>query len=149
LVPAKVRSWPVGGAELLDEIPAARLAVDVGDAHAARVVEQDADHVLVRHRGAEHEHRTEQADEQQADERGAQGGEHHTVARREAARRPLVGDGGHGHGAQAGGGGDPRAGGGGKAQLSLVEDDPSNAEEELGQPVEHVTDRLGSPAQPG
>ena len=60
----------VGGAELLLHVGAARLAVDVGDAHAARVVEQHADDVLVRHGGAQHQHRPEQAQQQQADERG-------------------------------------------------------------------------------
>ncbi len=81
----------VGGAELLLDVGAARLAVDVGDAHAARVVEQHADDVLVRHGGAQHEHRPEQAQEQHADEGRPQRGQHPAVSRGQAARRALVG----------------------------------------------------------
>ena len=138
----------VGGAELLLHVGAARLPVHVGDAHAARVVEQHADHVLVRHGGAQHQHRPEQADQQQADQRGAQGREDHAVAPGQPARRPLIGDRGHGDGAEPRQGREPCAGRGGEAQFPLVEDDPANAEEELGQPVEHSTNRQGSPAQP-
>ena len=45
-----------------DEL-AARLAVLVGDLHAARVVEQDADEVLLRHRDLEQQHRPQQREE--------------------------------------------------------------------------------------
>ena len=132
----------VGRAELVLDVGAARLAVQVGDAHAARVVEQHADDVLVRHGGAQHQHRPEQADEQQPDQRGAQRRQHDAVA------------GASGGAARAGSRRQPppprRAPastasqtpvGGGEAQLALVEDDPAHAEEELGQPVEHGLNR--------
>ena len=45
---------------------AARLAVLIGHLHAARVVEQDADEVLLRHRDLEEQHRPEEAEEHDA-----------------------------------------------------------------------------------
>ena len=99
----------------------------------------------MRHRRPQHQHRPEEADQQQADQRRAQGGEHDAVAGGQPPRRPLIGDGRHGHRAQAGQHGEPRARRRGEAQLALVEDDPAHAEEELGQPVEHGPHRAARP----
>ena len=53
------------GPELLAGDGAARLARLVGDLHAARVVDQHADEVLLRDGGANHEDRAEEAEEDQ------------------------------------------------------------------------------------
>ena len=59
----------VRAAERVLDPVAARLAVAIGDAHAARVVDQHADVVALRHRRRQQQHRPEQADHQH-DERG-------------------------------------------------------------------------------
>ncbi len=57
----------VGREGRADEL-APRLAVVIGDAHAARVVQQDAEEVLLRHGCPKNQDRPEQAEEDEADE---------------------------------------------------------------------------------
>jgi hypothetical protein len=52
--------------QLLLHERAARLAVAIGDRHAARVVDEDAEEVLLRHRRLEDQRRPEQADQEDA-----------------------------------------------------------------------------------
>ena len=71
-LPSAVSSGASARAEFIRRERAARLAVVVGHLHAARVVEQDADEVLLRHRDLEQQHRPQQAeqhDREQADPR--------------------------------------------------------------------------------
>ena len=65
---------------LLDE-RAPRLAVAVRNRHASRVVQQNAEEILLRHRGFEDQRRPEQAKEQHGERREPQADEHDTVAR--------------------------------------------------------------------
>ena len=76
----------VGREGRVDEL-ATRLAVVIGDAHAARVVQQDAEEVLLRHRRAQNQDRPEQAEEHEADQAEAQRDEHHAVEPARVARR--------------------------------------------------------------
>ncbi len=69
-------------AELALHERGARLAVDISNLHAARVVQQHADEVLLRHRGLDHQQRPEQADQDDGEERDADAGER----RRDRAR---------------------------------------------------------------
>ena len=61
------------------------LPVLVGDLHAARVVDQHADEVLLRHGGANHEHRPEEAEEDQGQRGDPQRGEDEPVPHGSAA----------------------------------------------------------------
>jgi hypothetical protein len=67
--------------ELLLHERAARLAVEVRDRHAARVVDQDAEKILLRHRRLEDQRGPEQAKEQDRQRREPQADEHDAVAR--------------------------------------------------------------------
>ena len=58
----RVEQRRVRAVQLLLHERAARLAVAVGDRHAARVVDQDAEKILLRHRGLEDQRRPEQAE---------------------------------------------------------------------------------------
>ena len=76
------RSWSVFSSAasmppqlLLHEL-AARLAVAVGDEHAARVVDQDAEEVLLRNGRLENQRRPDQTEQQHRDEREPQPDEH-------------------------------------------------------------------------
>ena len=75
---------------LLDE-RAARLAVAVGDRHAARVVDQDAEEVLLRDRRLQDQRRPEQAEEQDRQRREPQADEHDAVARAIGGRNAAIG----------------------------------------------------------
>ena len=77
----------VGPAELLRDERAARLAVVIGHLHAARVVEQDADEVLLRHRDLEQQHRPQQAEQHDQEQTDADAEQHDAVAAARA-RRP-------------------------------------------------------------
>ena len=68
------------------------LAVAVGNPHAARVVDQDADEVLLRHGGAQDQHRPEEAEEQHRQRGEAQADEHEPVAQAAFERDRAVGD---------------------------------------------------------
>ena len=70
--------------QLLLHERAARLAVAIGDRHAARVVDEDAEEILLRHRGLEDQRRPEQADQEDADHSQPQRDEHRAID-------PLVG----------------------------------------------------------
>ena len=61
----------IGGAELALHECGARLPVDIGNLHAARVVQQHADEVLLRHRGLDDQQRPEQADQDDGEDREA------------------------------------------------------------------------------
>ena len=70
---------------ILDEL-AARLALVVLDLHAARVVEQHADEVLLRHRNLELHRRTKQREEHRGHQRHAQSQQHEPIAARQRAQ---------------------------------------------------------------
>jgi hypothetical protein len=114
----------------------ARLIVPVGDLHAARVVYQDAEEVLLRHRRLDDEHRAEQADEHEQQRGGADGREHEPVHRSALrARRTVRQYGRHDRDEH-----DPhrhvRTGGRHEPKLSLLEDHRSVAEEQLEERIE-------------
>ena len=83
-------SCAFGPLQLLLHERAARLAVEVRDRHAARVVDQDAEEILLRHRRLEHQRGPEQAEEQDRQRRQPQADQHHAVARGD--RRPRCPD---------------------------------------------------------
>ena len=70
----------VGAAELLLDEVAARLAVQIGDLHAARVVDQHAEEVLLRDRGVHDQRRPEQAEEDERERGEAQADEDDAIA---------------------------------------------------------------------
>ncbi len=77
-----------------DEL-AARFAVVVGHAHAARVVQQDAEKVLLRHCGAKDENGAEETEEHEAHETQPQSGQDRSVdPARITGRTPVGQDGG-------------------------------------------------------
>jgi hypothetical protein len=69
---------------------AARLAVLIGHPHAARVVQQHAEEILLRHGGAQDEHRPEQAEEHDGDEAEPQRDQDGAIEQAGVARRPAV-----------------------------------------------------------
>ena len=66
-------------AELLVHERAARLAVAIGDRHAAGIVDQHADEILLRHRRFQDQRRPHQAEEQQRQRREAEPHEHDAI----------------------------------------------------------------------
>ena len=68
------------------------LAADVGDRHAARIVDEHAEKILLRHRGLEDQRRPEQAEEQDRERGEAQADEHDTIARAFGRRHAAVGE---------------------------------------------------------
>ena len=82
----------------LDEA-VSRLAVGIGNRHAPRVVDEDAEEVLLRDGGLEHERRSRKAHEEDGDERDAQSDEQRLLARRVVGRdRTIRDERGRGHG---------------------------------------------------
>ena len=126
-------SGAIRGAELLLHEVGARLAVGVGDPHAARVVDQHADEVLLRHGGAEHQQRDGTGRTAAVRPGRAQAGQHQPVASGEAARRPAVAmTAAATRPGRRAGRTTPRRRG--EAQFALAEDDPADAEKELREP---------------
>ena len=80
---------PVRTELLLHEVRS-RLVVAIGDGHAARVVDEHAEKVLLRHRGAQDERRPEQTEEQQRKQTEADDHEHGAFARLTVAFDPAV-----------------------------------------------------------
>ena len=72
-----------------------------------------------------------------AEDRGAQGGEDDAVAPAHPSRRGAIEQRGDGEGGEREDRAEQRAGRRREAQFSLVEDDPSNTEQEPGKGVEH------------
>ena len=65
----RVEERAVLGAELLLDERAPRLAVSIRDRHAARIVEQDAEKILLRHRGFENQRRPHETEQKRRDHR--------------------------------------------------------------------------------
>ena len=78
-------------AELLLDERAPRLAVAVRDRHAARIVDQHGDEILLRHGRLEDQGRSHQAEQQHRERRQAQADEHQAVARTIERRQTAVG----------------------------------------------------------
>ena len=62
----------------------------VGNQHAARVVDQDADIVALRHRGVEQQHRAEKTDQQNNENRDAEPNQYFSVLRGTLAPHTAV-----------------------------------------------------------
>ena len=69
---------------------ASRLVVLIGHAHAARIVQQHAEKILLRHGRAQDEHRSEQAEQHHTDEAQAQRNQHRAIQQAGLARRRAV-----------------------------------------------------------
>ena len=126
-----VEQRAVGLAELLLHELGARLPVAIGDRHAARVVDQDAEKILLRDRRLQNQRRAEQAEQQQR---------HHAEPQRDQHQRgrawPVAGDAavgdqrgerGHGQRREAEG----HRARGGKREVALLEDQRRVLEENL------------------
>ncbi|KPJ82707.1 MAG: hypothetical protein AMS19_06965 [Gemmatimonas sp. SG8_23] len=117
---------------LRDEVTASRPVV-VFEIHASRVVDQDADEVLLRHHGREDERGLHEAEDQEAEQRDTKPGHDATVRDRASAPGDRVGrdrarrDQSRGAEPEADGGGCP------ERELSLLEDEAPELEEELEQ----------------
>ena len=125
---------PLVGQLFLDEVGPG-LAIAVGDRHAARVVDDDAQEVLLGHGGAQDERRAEQADDEHGQHAEPDRHEHQTLARGPFVRDGPVRD--------EGGGGErgkpqdderhrPR---GGEREVALLKNDARILEEKLEQPA--------------
>ena len=80
----------VGAAELIGHERAPRLAaVVIGHLHAARVVDQDADEILLRHRDLEEQHRSQQREKHDKEETDADSEQHGAIAARERGHLPV------------------------------------------------------------
>ena len=82
----RVEQRAFGPVELLLDERAARLAVAIGDRHAARIVDEHAEEILLRDRGLEDQRRPEQAEEQDG-ERGERAAPTSTTRSRGRSRR--------------------------------------------------------------
>ena len=127
----------LGGAELLLHELAARLPAPVGNLHAARVVQQHRDDVLLRHRGADDQRWTEQAEEHERQRRHPQHGQDDAIAQPSLDANAPVGDGRGHHDRARQRRGDQRPGADVEAELALLEDDRPVAEECLKNGVKH------------
>jgi hypothetical protein len=67
------------GAEVAGHEAAARLPIFVGDLHALRIVNQDAEEIPLRHHGGEHQLRSKEAEEDDRQDGPADAREHHAV----------------------------------------------------------------------
>ena len=127
----------VGRAELPAHELVARRLVAIGDLHAARVVDEDAEEVLLRHHRRQHEHRPEQAERQHAQRGDADDGQDGAVRRlavpahREIRAQREVG--------RAGGGAERKQADPGRPEreLALLEDQRAVLEQELEEWLEH------------
>ena len=113
-----------------------RLPVCVGNLHRARVVQQDADDVLLRHRRPDHEHGPEQARQHEQQQRHAQRGEHQPIAQRQL-RASAIADERRGNGDRGDRHGHERAGPRRPADVPLREHRRGIFEEEPKQGLEH------------
>ena len=71
---------------------AARLTVAIGDGHAARIVDEHGEEVLLRHRRLENQRRPEQTDEQHGERRQAERDEHESIAQAIGGRNAAIGE---------------------------------------------------------
>ena len=125
----------IGGAELALHERCARLAVHIGDLHAARIVEQHAEEILLRHRGAHDEQRPEHADQDDGENREADRRERDALAR--AAVALAIGQDRQPSRNRHGGRRDVRPRRGREPEFSLTEDDRGEFEEKSEEGVEH------------
>jgi hypothetical protein len=120
----------IGRAELVGHELAARFPLAIGDPHAARVVYQDGDEILLRDGGAQDQDRPKQAEDRDPDRDQAEGDEHDAIAWGAVAFDAAIrherrrGAGRHGDHEQR------RRGGDREAKLSLFEDRGPVLEEE-------------------
>ena len=80
----------VGPVQLILHERAARLTVAVGDRHAARVVDQDAEKVLLRHRRLEDQRRPEETDEEHGESGDAQADQDDAIAQTIGGRHAAI-----------------------------------------------------------
>ena len=124
-------------AELLPHELVARRLVTIRDLHAARVVDQDAEEVLLGHHRGQHEHRPQQAERQHAQRGDADGGQDGAVkplavpAHRVIGAQGEVGRAGRRSQRQQA---HPRRA---DRELALVEDERAVLEQELEEWLEH------------
>ena len=123
---------------MLPDEGAARLPVDVGDLHAARIVHEHAKEVLLRHGRLHDEDGPEQAEKNEEENREANAGERHAVTHVTVVSRPAIGQDRERDGGDDNGGGDVRTGGGGQTEVSLLEDHRPVIEQQPKNRIEHA-----------
>jgi len=128
------------GAEFGLHVVGPRLPVHVGDLHAARVVYQHAEEVLLGAGGADHQQRPEEADENNRQDREANGGQRDAIARAAAAR--SIGQDGQAYAQTNEQRRHVRAGGGRKPVFALAKNDGRQFEEKPEDGVEHECLRI-------
>ncbi len=126
----------LGIAERLPRELAAR-AVGICDLHAARVVDQDPEHVLLRNRCLHDENRSEDAEQQQRERAQPQGRKHGPLSPPHAVLQHAVADERHREAGNHDGRGKRGPCRRRKPEVSLVEDDGAVLEKELKQRLEH------------
>ncbi len=131
LVGEGLHETAVGGAELLPHETRARAIVVIGDLHAARIVEQHGEEVLLRDRGLDHQHRPEQADGDEPDQGHAQRGQDDAITRAQSRAAAAIGGDRHHHGDAGRRRRQIRRAPGGEAELSLREDDRAVGKQQL------------------
>ena len=117
------------------DVGGARLTGLIGNLHAARVVQQHAEEVLLRDGRFDDQQRTEQADQDDSEQGNPNDGQHHAVARAATARpvRPKRQRDSHQHRD----GGHIGARGGGEAKFPLAEHHRGKFEDKFKDGVEH------------
>ena len=115
---------------------AARLVLPIGDLHAARIVDDDREEILLRHGGLQDERRTEETKDDQRDDRDAQRCQRHAIATAcfrdgEIRERRIAGDCGNGENRQQ------HRTRHAQREIALLEDDRAVFEEKLERRIEH------------
>ena len=132
-------------AERLFHERAARLRAPIGNLHAAGVVDQHRQKVLLGNRRLHHENRAEQAEEQDAERRDAEHRQDDAIAQAAAPGKAAIGHDGDEHRRGREDRRDVRAGRRREAELSLLENDRPIFEEKAEQRV-HVVSGASAPA---
>ena len=143
LVRQRLHQRAGAGGQLLAQELRARLVVEVGDLHAARVVEQHGDDVLLRDGGLDDQRRPEETEDDERQRGHAQRGQDDPVARAAVRADAAVGDDGADHDDRGDARGHERGGRDVEAEVALLEDDGPIGEERLEESFEH---RLSPPS---
>ena len=128
----------VGGREMLLHERAARLAVDVRNLHAPRVVDEHAEEVLLGYGGLHDQHGPEEAEQDDEQRREPDGHQDRAVTRVAFATGAAIRPDRQRDRGDDDGGGNVRAGRGHEAELALLKDDRPVIEQQPKETIEHA-----------
>jgi hypothetical protein len=116
---------------------AARLTVAIGNRHAARIVDQDAEKVLLRHCRFEHERRPEETDEEHGQGGDAEADQNDAIAQTIGGRHAAIGQKRHERQRDTGYDDEQDRPREAPAEIALLEHERRVLEEEAEQPFDH------------